>query len=186
MEPALSELPPTQSAWRWAMVPLWGGFFVMGLFPEQTYLLLRDWGNVVTQNAFINSPLVLYMALVAYTVFFAYQRCREHGLDEVQSRARSFAVLVYALIGFFPVRIEAFMDYASIPIPAYRNLLLASCALKIVCWAYLILLLVRYHFLQGTAVFAGLPTLFPSARDDAANALPESAPPPIDDDAPRS
>ncbi len=161
----MTELPPTQSAWRWAMLPLWGVFLVMGLYPEQTYLRLRGWGGVVTQNALINSPVLLYMGLVAFLVFFAYQRCREHGLDEIQARARTFAVLVYGLLGFFPVRLESVFEYARIPIPGYRHLLLATCALKLLCWGYLAMLLLRYHFVQGTAAFANLPVLFPSAAD---------------------
>lgn len=153
------------------MLPLWGVFLGMGLYPELTYQQLRNWGGVVTQTALVNSPLLLYMALVAFVVLFCYQRCREHGLDVVQSRARSFSVMVYALLGFFPARLESVLEYAVIPIPAYRNLLLATCALKLICWFYLLLLLIRYHFLQGSAVFAGLPVLFPSAND----ARPEAA-----------
>jgi hypothetical protein len=68
------------------------------------------------------------------------------------------------MIGFLPMRAEAVVDYAAIPIPAYRNLLLATVALKGLCWAYLFVLVLRYHFLQGAEVFAGLPTLLPSVR----------------------
>jgi len=167
---------PTSSGWRWLMVPLWVVFMTMGLFPEQTYLGLRLWGGVVTQNALVNSPMLLYFALVGFVVVFAYQRCREHGLDIVQSRARAFSIMVYALIAFFPVRLEAFLDYASIPIPLYRHLLLATCGLKVICWLYLYSLLLRYHFLRGSDVFVGLPVLFPSAQEEVPGAAESKAP----------
>ncbi len=161
----MSEDPDViRSPWRWPMLVLWCAFFLMGLFPEAIYFQIRNAGGVVTQNALVNSPVLLYLGLLVFVTHFAYARCREHGLDPALSRAKALTILVYGMIGFLPMRAEAVVDYAAIPIPAYRNLLLATVALKGLCWAYLFVLVLRYHFLQGAEVFAGLPTLLPSVR----------------------
>ncbi len=157
------------------MLPLWVIFFLMGLFPELVFIRLRLWSGVVTQSALVNSPLVLYMALVAYLVWFLYGRCRDSGMSAPLARSRCFSAGVYALAGFLPVRLELAFDYGNILIPEYRNMLLITLAVKLISWTFLLVLILRYHFWQGALALESLPSLLPSVRsEDRAVQLPES------------
>lgn len=162
----MPEESPTQSPWRWIMVPLWTLFFIMGLFPEATFYSLRNAAGVVTQHAWVNSPAVLCFGMVAFIVWFAYTHCRARGDSPPLARSRSFSAGIYAAVAFAPVRLELAMDYANIIIPEYRWMLIATVAMKLLCALYLLGLLVRYHFIAGLEAFATLPVLLPSVRSE--------------------
>lgn len=162
----VTDTTPHISPWRWAMLPLWVIFFIMGLFPEMVFIRLRIFSGVVTQSALVNSPLVLYMALVAFLVWFLYARCRESGMGPALARSRSFSAGVYALAAFLPVRLELAFDYGNILIPEYRNMLLITLAVKLISWTFLFVLILRYHFWHGPAALDSLPSLLPSVRNE--------------------
>jgi hypothetical protein len=155
---------PAASGWRWLMLPLWSIFFLMGLVPDGTFLLLRRWGLVVTQSALVNSWWLLFWGLVGFVTFFAYARCREAGLSEALSRGKAFTVFCYALVGFHPVDWAVLAHLGEIRFLSYKLLILGISGMKVVAWLYLWALVLRYHFFSGAGAFIGLPTLLPSLR----------------------
>lgn len=156
----------TDRAWGWAALPLWCGFFVLGLFPEYFYDLLRAEGRVVTHKAMVNSPYLLYAGLVVYFFAFVSRAARAAGLGPVVSQVLAVQLAMVGLLGFLPVRLEDLPAYWEIPVRSDRWLMLSVCSLKIASWMYLLSLVFRYYLGSGDEVFRQLVPVFPSAHHE--------------------
>lgn len=150
--------------WRWVILLPWSLFMAMGLFPEGAFLLLRQWGNVKTQDAMVNSYHVITLSLSAFVCYFIYQRCREAGLSGVAARGRAFQITLYALTAFWSIPLANVLQFHLIPVPEIRRLLLAAAAIKLLAWIYLWVLLIRYYCFEGPSLFVHMHSLFPSMR----------------------
>ena len=145
---------------------MWFGFFALGLFPEFFYHFLRDQGRVVTFNALVNSPFLLYFGQVVYLFAFLSRAARGAGLGPVVSQVLAVQLAIVGLVAFVPVRLEELPAYARIATRFDRWLLLFVCALKIASWLYLLSLLCRYYLWSGGEVFRQMVPVFPSAHEE--------------------
>lgn len=152
---------------------MWFGFFALGLFPEFFYFFLRDHGHVITSNAMVNSPYLLYFAQVVYLFAFLGRAARRAGLGPVVSQVLAVQLAMVGLLAFLPVRLEELPAYAKIAVRFDRWLILTVCALKIASWLYLLSLLCRYYLWSGGEVFRQMVPVFPSAQDEKESNTPE-------------
>jgi len=158
----LSSPESNDDAWRWPAFLLWLALLIAGMFPETVYFALRRAGDVTTQGALVNSPFLLYWALIAFVGAFVYGACRtEDDASAPMARARAFTAAIVAMMAFLPVQMEALPQYFQVMPIEQRNTLLSVAAVKILAWLYLFGLLLRYY-LGDTQVFHRLPSLLPS------------------------
>jgi len=149
--------------WVLPALLLWTVFFALGIMPEWVYYILRDWGNVVTQRAFVNSYYMITLGLSGYLFFFVQFRCREAGLTFMDALGRSVQIGVLSLLAFIPVPLEELFFLSQIPIPGYRHMLIAVSCAKMLAWFYLLTILFRYYLWNGHEVFLRLISIFPSS-----------------------
>ncbi|MBI1320696.1 MAG: hypothetical protein GC168_17365 [Candidatus Hydrogenedens sp.] len=121
----------------------------------------------------INSPFVLYWALIAFVAFFVYDACRTRGDASAPARARAFTAAVLAMVAFLPVRMDEVIEYFRIMPAEQRNLLLGVVSLKSLAWLYLFGLVLRYYS-GDPQVFVRLPTFLPSVRGTMRQEAPEA------------
>lgn len=129
--------------WRWPMILLWGLFFVIGLWPEFSYSLLRSAGYVFSQNAIVNSYHFITWCLTGFVVHFVYHRCLEAHVPSIEALGKALQLGVMAFVAFIDIPLQQ--------IPAIRDttslsLVLGMTLTKLLCWLYLYLLFVRYHW----------------------------------------
>jgi len=162
--------------WDGLAALLWSLILLAGLFPEVIFVLLRQQGQVTTQQAFVNSPWFITYACAGFIGWFTFQRCREAGNREDFAFGKAVQVTVLALAAFLPLQIEQTPVYLHIPIPSLRYLVLAIITTKVVSWLYLVQLIVRYHLFSGLKVFSDMPLFFPSAMFSERRSREQSAP----------
>lgn len=150
----------------------------MGLQPEATYEILREWGLVATQRAVVNNHGFIVIGFAAYLVFFTHRRCLEAAVRPMDAFGKALQIGVLALLAFLPLRLEHALNYQHIPVPAYRRLILFMAAAKCLAWVYLLSVLVRYYFLSGLAVYAHMVSIFPSSYVKREKQAPPAAPNP--------
>ena len=129
--------------WRWPMILLWGFFFVIGLWPEFSYSLLRSAGYVFSQNAIVNSYHFITWCLTGFVVHFVYHRCLEARVPSIEALGKALQLGVMAFVAFIDIplqQISAIRDITSL------SLVLGMTLTKMLCWLYLYLLFVRYHW----------------------------------------
>lgn len=149
--------------WTLGTVPLWLLIFLMGLFPETVFAVLREMGYVVTMRAIINSHWFITMACATYLGWFTFNRCMECN-DRVDiAFGKSVQIVILGITAFLPIRLEQIAMYMDIPIPFYRYLVLSVVSVKGLAWLFLLHLLLRYYLLSGHRVFKNMPLMFPSA-----------------------
>ena len=166
--------------WSWALLALmaWTALFLIGLDPERVYLYLREAGGVVTQNAWVNSPQLITVALAIYLGRFAEQRCRETGMTGSSTRSRGIQVAVIALGAFLWFSPLMLVYAREIPDVNLRRMVYVVIPAKLLAWFYLYIMVFRYYALADRRVFADMPALIPSARPEyESGALPESSQP---------
>lgn len=164
--------------WHWAFFSLltWTALFVIGLDPERAYMYLREAGGVVTQNAWINSPQLITLALAAYVGRFAQLRCLEDGMTAASARSRGIQVAAIGLGGFLWFSPLMLMYARDIPDMVLRNMVYIVLPAKLLAWFYLYIMFFRYYALADRRVFSDMPALIPSAKPEYENgALPEAA-----------
>lgn len=152
--------------WTLPAYLLWLLFFVIGFDPELAYEFAREIGFVVSQNALVNSPHVVTLALAGYFGFFTYQRCIEAGLrkPDAQTQGLQFAILgLIAFLAFSPFQL---ISYAEIPVAKLRFIVLLVGGTKLFMWFLLLGVIARYYLLGHVHVFASMVSVFPSAHDD--------------------
>ena len=151
--------------WTLPTYLLWLLFFVMGFDPETAYEFAREIGFVVSQEALVNSPHVVTLALAGYFGFFAYQRCIDAGVRraDAQTQGLQFAILgLIAFLAFSPLQL---FSYAEIPVAKLRFVVLLVGGTKLFMWFLLLGIVARYYLLGHVTVFASAVSVFPSSRD---------------------
>ena len=167
---------PRTDAWRVPALGLWLVFFAVGLVPEWVFHGLRTVGAVATQRALVNSPYFITVAFAVYLGAFTFARCRAAGLPEANARGNALQSALLALVAFLPFPLQLFQDAMNIPVADLRRLVYVVGSTKLVAWAYLLSLLIRYYMFGHSRVFAHMLSLFPSVHR-AANQPPPLAPP---------
>jgi hypothetical protein len=160
---AVTEEKNTIDLWTLGTLPLWLLIFMMGLFPENVFAVLREMGYVVTMRAIVNSHWFITMACATYLGWFTFNRCMECNHRADVAFGKSVQVVILGITAFLPLRLEQLGMYFSIPDPFLRGLILSVVAVKCLAWLFLLHLLLRYYLLSGHRVFKNMPLLFPSA-----------------------
>lgn len=153
----------TPDLWDGLAALVWSLVLLAGLFPEVFFTLLREQGQVTTQQAFTNSPWFVTYACAGFLGWFTFQRCRESGNREDFAFGKGVQVTVLALAAFLPLPIENTPEYLHIPIPSLKYLVLGIITVKALSWFYLVQLIIRYYLFSGLTVFRDMPLFFPSA-----------------------
>ena len=143
-----------------AELALWLLFMVAGLLPARTYFELRRAGDVMTSDAMINSPWLIYYAAVAFMTWFAYQATSRIE-SAAERRGRAFTVSAFAMIGFLPIRLDEIPRYIEVFDPTLRNVALLALGVKCLSWLYLLWLLTRYYLVDPGA-FERVTPILPS------------------------
>ncbi|MBM3289873.1 MAG: hypothetical protein FJY92_06945, partial [Candidatus Hydrogenedentes bacterium] len=141
-----------QSRARWDLwtLPaylLWLVFFLVGFDPELAYLFARDQGAVVSQNALVNSPHVITLALAGYFGFFTYQRCIDAGLRRPDAQTQGLQFGILGLIAFLAFSPFQMMSYGDIPVAKLRFVVLLVGGTKLFMWFLLLGVVARYYLL---------------------------------------
>lgn len=148
---------PARDFWRWPALLLWCVFFLLGLWPEQTFTLFRAAGYVFSQNAIINSYNFISWCLTGFFMHFVYHRCTESGLPPLEALGKSVQLGLLSFIAFIDLPVE---QIAHIRYVTDRALVLATVGLKLGVWLYLYGLLARYYWSRNPKVISGaLPFL---------------------------
>jgi len=156
----------TWDLWSVPTWVLWLAFLLVGLFPEPFYQGLRDIARVASQDALVNSPLVLTMALSIYLGLFVYRRCREVSVSPAASQGRALQVAVVALVAFLPFPYGLLYHLNDFPTDAMRAKILLIGGAKSLAWLYVFHLFFRYYVLGEAQAFAGILCLFPSSYEE--------------------
>ena len=171
--------------WSLPLLFLWAFFLVAGLFPSAVYMLLREGGGVVTQNAMINSPHLLSLIFAGYVGLFAFHRCCDAGLAPVDAWPRGLFVFVVGMVAFldFPFRVLLTLpDYLSV---LDRTIIQGAAVFKLLAWGYLYSMVLRYYAVGNNRVFADL---FPFASQKP-RTRPQDSPTPrerVNDEVPEN
>lgn len=158
----MNEQNNTLDGWGVGALLVWLFIFMMNLFPEAVFALLRELGHVVTMRAWINSFWIIPLASATYLGWFSFNRCLECDDPADVAFGKSVQLVLLAIAAFLPVRMEQLGLYMAIPIPFYRYLILSVVTVKWLAWIYLVSFLLRYYVLSGHKVFKDMPLLFPS------------------------
>lgn len=151
--------------WTLPAYLLWLAFFVIGFDPEWAYLTARDVGFVVSQNALVNSPHVITLALAGYYGVFAYQRCIECGLRKADAQTQGVQFGILGLIAFLAFSPFELTGYADIPVAKLRFIILLVGGTKLFMWFLLLGVVARYYLLGHTRVFVGLAGAAVTSQD---------------------
>lgn len=158
---------------------LWLVFFLVGLAPNIAFVILRDLGRVLTQNAMVNSPHVITLAWAAYVAFFVYARCLENGVPKAEAQDKALQLGIFAWLAFLPADFYSIAIAHTNPLMRDRVILYFIAAIKLASWWTLLLMFGRYYLLGADTVFANVATLFPSSRQSHAQKPPTEPQPPI-------
>lgn len=153
-----------QPFWELLNTGLWLAFFAVGLEPERFYSVLRQQAGVVTQEAWINSPHLVTLALAGYLAYFAWLRCIEAGMPPGAAHSRAVEIALFGLIGFLWYSPAMLLYVNEIPVADLRLVVWLVVPAKLFAWFYLFTVVMRYVLLGHTAAFADMPGLFPSSR----------------------
>ena len=137
--------------WRWPVLLLWSMFFILGLWPELSFTLMRSAGYVFSQNAIINSYHFITWCLTGYIVHFAYHRCLEANLPAVEALGKAMQIGVLAFVAFIDMPVEQFFLIRD---AMDRALVFGMAAVKVLTWLYLLSLLVRFHWHRKPEIIA--------------------------------
>jgi hypothetical protein len=152
--------------WALPTLVLWLAFFLLGLEPAGFFKLLRNIAGVTTQDALVNSPLLITIGCSVFLAWFAYATCRDAGQAAAPAQARAVQVGVLALLAFHPLSLLEGLAMVLEPglQTAFDRLLIPFfVAGKLLAWLVLLTLVMGYH-LGNRRVFAVLPSVFPSGR----------------------
>lgn len=165
------------SFWTLPTYVLWLVFFLIGFDPELAYEFAREAGFVVTQNAMVNSPHVVTLALAGYFGFFVYQRCVESGLPKPEAQTQGLQFGILGLIAFLAFSPFQLVSYTEIPVAKLRFIVLLVGGTKLFMWFLLLATIARYYLLGHVNVFASSVSVFPSSHggEEDAKKLGESS-----------
>jgi hypothetical protein len=148
---------PARDFWRWPALLLWCLFFILGLWPELTFTMLREAGYVFSQNAIINSYNFISWCLTGFLAHFVYHRCLEADLPPLEALGKSFQLGVLGFVAFIDLPIEQIVHIRD---AIDRALVLGTIGLKFLVWLYLYILIARYYWSRNPNIIAtALPWL---------------------------
>ena len=153
---------------------MWMCIFWIGLIPEITFNILRNFSGVVTQKAIVNSPSMISVSFALYMAIFVYRICRDNGLDHEGAQSKGIQMGLMALIAFFEMPYTGRLDPSlmellvrineiSIPSSELRNLIIVVAVTKLAVWCYLFSLMMRYYVFGNHLVFNSMFSVFPGA-----------------------
>jgi len=177
----VSEPAEQNPSWRLATFALWIVFFAVGLLPESVYYTLREAGSVTTQDALINSPYFITVALAAFLGYFSWNRSREELVPEKIAWRTAAQNGIVALLAFLPLPLGLLNQVAEVPLPGVRRFIYGIAALKLGAWGYLFVLMSLYYALGNGRVFAWVAHVFPIAGTET-KVEAETAPNPVEED----
>lgn len=166
-----------RDVWDLLTLGLWSIFFAIGLVPELAFYAFREAAAVAPHTALVNSSAVITIAFTAYIAIFAGRSCRDAGLDLAASQGKAVEIAVLALIAFIEIPakgsafeartlFEVLFEVQQLPGRYLQGVVLFVGLSKLLAWLYLYSLVLRYHAFGNHAIFARIPSLFPSSRDD--------------------
>ena len=153
----MSAPSPARDLWRWPALLLWCLFFMLGLWPELTFTMLREAGYVFSQNAVINSYNFISWCLTGFLAHFVYHRCVEAELPPLEALGKAFQIGVLGFVAFIDLPIEQIVHIRD---AIDRALVLGTIGLKFMVWLYLYILIARYYWSRNAEIISGaLPWL---------------------------
>ena len=153
----MSAPSPARDLWRWPALLLWCLFFMLGLWPELTFTMLREAGYVFSQNAVINSYNFISWCLTGFLAHFVYHRCVEAELPPLEALGKAFQIGVLGFVAFIDLPIEQIVHIRD---AIDRALVLGTFGLKFMVWLYLYILIARYYWSRNAEIISGaLPWL---------------------------
>lgn len=158
--------------WALPAYLLWLVFFLAGFDPQLTYTLAREAGLVVSQTALVNSPHLVTLALAGYLGVFAYQRCRDVGMEDPDAKARGVQFAILGLIAFLEFSPFELLRLAEFPGMQNRLIVMFVLGAKLFTWLLLLAVVARYYLLGHVHVFANMVSAFPSTyRSDGSDEI---------------
>lgn len=143
----------------------WVALLALGLFPELSYQALRDSSNVVTQTAWVNSPLILIGLLTLFVGYFTYQRTLEATPNRDAAMALGVQMSMCAIFAFLPLNPTDFFGILDQPL-IFVVIVWSMGGVKALCWLYIFSLFFRYYILHSYGVFGAMASVFPSGRPE--------------------
>ena len=171
-------------AWTGPALLGWQLVFLVGLFPDRVFHLLRELGGVTTQSALTNTPGVVTVSLTAYLAYFVYGAAREAGASTDVAWANAALTTLFGLFAFLwlpgggttteAVGVLGLLSHAPYILnPALRQVIYVAGGLKLAAWLFLFAQILRYYAFGNRGAFAHLAFVFPTP--DGAR-LPEPEP----------
>ena len=157
------EKPPVDY-WRWPALLLWLIFFLLGLWPELSFNVLRAAGYVFSQNAIVNSYNFITWCLTGFLGYFVYHRCMEAGLPPLEALGKALQLGVLGFVAFVDLPVE---QVGEIRHASDRALVMGTIGLKLLVWCYLYSLLIRYYWWRRPEIIAGALPYFALSLESA-------------------
>jgi len=163
-----------RDVWDLLTLAFWVVFFGAGLVPELMFSSVREAAGVAPYTAMVNSSSAITVGLAVYLALFAYRRCRARDLSPYLSQGKALEVALIGLVAFLelPAMSSTFqsrrtllalvLDLGALNDLYLQAVILFVSASKMLAWAYLFSLVIRYHAIGNRAVFTEVPSIFPS------------------------
>lgn len=142
--------------WVLPLLLLWAVFFVSGLFPAETFHLLRRLGMVLPHRALVNSPHLITISFSCYLAYFAYRRCAEYGLGLKDAYHRALYVSLMSLIAFLDFPMAVLFNMPQRLASTDQTMMYIIGGLKVFFWIYLYISVLRYNALGNPLVFVSM------------------------------
>jgi hypothetical protein len=177
-----------RDVWDLLTLAFWFAFFAIGLAPELFFAAIRNAAGVAPYTALVNSSAVITVGFSVYLALFAYRRCRAAALTPYLAQGKALEVALVALVAFLELPamsatlqtrrtlLALLLDLNALHDGYLQSVIIFVSASKLLAWAYLFSLVVRYHAFGNRAVFTLVPSMFPSMNRPARIA-PEDEPP---------
>lgn len=169
----MNETHPKWDLWKLPTLLLWLIFFMVGLAPVYVFNALRDYAGVLTQNALVNSPHMLTIALAGYMTIFVFNRCLAAGASAQEAQEKAIQVGIFAWVAFLPLDFfDVILAYAN-PLVRNRTIIYFAAAMKLTAWWLLLVMILRYYLLtKGSALFPNIVS--PASSTKQEETLPEN------------
>ena len=150
--------------WKLPTLFLWLAFFLAGLAPTYVFSALRHYAIVLPQNALINSPHMITIALAGYMAVFVFNRCLAAGASVSDAQDKAIQIGIFAWVAFLPLDFyDVILAYAN-PLVRNRTIVYFAAAMKLTAWWLLFVMVLRYYLMRGNSLFSGTVCLFPNAK----------------------
>lgn len=177
--------------WDLLTLAIWSLFFAVGLAPELAFYAIRTASNVPTATALVNSSAIITLGFAGYLSLFAYRQCLATGLNRYLSQGKALEVGLLALVAFLelPARgslvqsrtlLSVLLSLGEITDHYLQAVIVFVGVSKLLAWAYLFSLVIRYHAFGNRRVFSEVPSLFPSMHRPENTSADDEGPAPGD------